>query len=270
MPKSRRRSGSRLGRAAAALAGAALLGLAGCAAPRAKSAGPAPTPGEVYLALLGHNPGLKMMRAVAEARISFSGRTVSFPGVLQLDVLDGFRLELLDPLDRPVAIVFSEGGRIVQFRPGQRLAASLGVFPGECRGVDAADWVGLVSASSVGPVSGVGLLDRGLWGGERSLELRRGGDLRQSIRYRDEGGALQPRLASWYCDEEPVLQARLGEWLQGAGWRLPTRIELDYVKAGLTVRIDLREIEANPPPTGQPLRPRLGSDIGWTSWNLPR
>ena len=146
MPKSPRRSGARLGRAGVALVGAACLALAGCAAPRAKSAGPAPTPGEVYQALLGQNPGLKSVRAVAEARISFSGREVSFPGVLQLDVLGGFRLDLLDPLDRPVAVFFSDGGRIVQYRPAQRLAASLGVFPEECRGIDPADWVPLVTA----------------------------------------------------------------------------------------------------------------------------
>ena len=30
------------------------------------------------------------------------------------------------------------------------------------------------------------------------------------------------------------------------------------------------EIEGNPPPSSQPLRPRLGSEIRWTGWNLPR
>lgn len=270
MRNSRRRSGPQLARAAVALLAAALFALAGCAAPRPKSAGPAPTPAAVFQALLGRNPGLTSLRAVVEVRVSFSGREATFPGVLLLDALEGFRVDLLDPLDRPLALLFVDDGRIVHYRPAQRLAASLGVLPAECRGVDPADWVAAVTASSAGPVDGERLADRGLWGGERSLERRRGGTLLQSVRYRDEGGRLRPRLVSWYCDEEPVQQLRLGDWLEAAPWQVPGRIDIEYPKAGLAVRIELREVEGNPPPTGQPLRPRLGSDVGWTSWNLPR
>jgi len=270
MPRSPRRSRSPLGRATVAIAAAAVLGLCACASQRPASAGPAPSPGEVYRALLGHNIGLNSVRAVAEARISFAGREVSLPGVLLLDSYGGFRLDLLDPLDRPLAILFVDGGRIVHYRPGPRLAASLGVFPDECRGVNPADWVSAVLASSIEPVAGESLSESGFWGGGRSLGLRRGGKLHQSIRYENNAGQAIPRLISWYCEDEPVLQFRPREWVQGPTWRLPSRFEIEYPQAGLAIRMELREIETNIPPSNLPFLPRLGSDIRWTAWNLPQ
>lgn len=266
MPSGPRRS--RIARAAAALLPLAVLA-GGCAAPLRQGETP-PNPLEVYRAVLGRNQGLQSVRAVAEVGVAFGGRTVSLPGVLILDAYGGFRLDLLDPLDRPLALLFVDEGRIVQYRPGQRQAASLGVFPAQCRGVDPADWVGAVIASSLAPVAGERLGVRAHWGGERSLERLRDGELRQSVRYRVEGGEALPRLASWYCGDEPVLQVRLRDWLAGPGWRLPSRFEVDYPKAGLSVTVELREIEGNPPPTGQPLRPAIGDDVRWTTWNLPR
>jgi hypothetical protein len=270
MPKSPRRSGYGIARAAGVGAAVAMLGIAGCSSHRPGSAGPAPTPVEVYRSLLGHNQGLTSLRAVAEARLSFGGREVSLPGVLMLDSLGGFRLDLLDPLDRPLAILFADGGRVVHYRPGPGLAASLGVFPEGCRGIDPADWVSAVLASSILPVAGERLADRSLWGAGRALERHRGGELYQSIHYRDAGGQPSPSLISWYCDEEPVLQMRQFDWVQGPDWRLPSRFEILFPKADLQIAVELREIEGNPPPTNQPFRPRLGSEIRWTSWNLPR
>jgi len=270
MPRSPRTSSSPVARAAGAIAVAAVLGLAGCASHRPLSGGPAPTPGEVYRSLLGHNAGLTSVRAVAEAHLSFAGREVSLPGVLLLDAYGGFRLDLLDPLDRPLAILFGEEGRIVHYRPGPGLAASLAVFPQECRGVDPAAWVSAILASDIVPVAGVSLADRGLWVGGRILELRRGGELKQSIRYEDEVAQQLPRLISWYCGEDPVLQVRLREWVVGSSWRLPSRFEVLFPKAGLTIRIELSEVEGNPPPSNQPLQPRLGSEIRWTTWRLPQ
>jgi len=249
---------------------AAALAVAGCASSQRQPSQPAPTPAEVYRSLLGRNPGLNSVRAVVEARISFGGRDVSLPGVLMLDAFGGFRLDLLDPLDRPLAILFVENGRIVQYRPSLRLAASLGVFPADCRGVDPADWVAAITASSSGPVAGEQLADHWLLGGERSFQRSRGSAAHQSVRYRGAGDMARPRLISWYCGEDTVLQLRLSEWVQNAAWQLPSLVEIDYLKVGLTVRIELREIEGNPPPTSQPLLPRLGADIGWISWNLPQ
>ena len=106
-----------------------MLGIAGCSSHRPGSAGPAPTPVEVYRSLLGHNQGLTSLRAVAEARLSFAGREVSLPGVLMLDSFGGFRLDLLDPLDRPLAILFADGGRIVHYRPGPAWRHRSAFFP---------------------------------------------------------------------------------------------------------------------------------------------
>lgn len=268
MRRSPRRS--RLTRAAAALVAAAALGLGGCAAGRPRPPATAQSPAAVFRSLLGRNQGLTAVRALAEVRISYAGREVSLPGVLLLDAFGGFRLDLLDPLDRPQAILFAEDGRIVQYRPGLRLASSLGVFPADCQGVDPADWVAAVTSSSIAPVAGEILADGRPWWGDRSLERRRSGRLYQSIRYRDEGGQLVPRLVSWYCGDDPVLQLRFREWVRSATTLLPSRFELEYSMTGLAISIELSEIEENPPLSGQPLRPRLGSDISWTSWNLPR
>jgi len=270
MPKSPRRNGFTSVRAAGVIAAAAVLGLAGCASHRPESAGPAPTPAEVYRSLLGHNPGLTSVRAVAETRISFAGKEVSLPGVLLLDSFGGFRLDLLDPLDRPLAILFADEGRVVHYRPGLALAASLGVIPGECRGVDPAAWVSAILASRSAPVAGETLADNSLWGSGRVLELYRNMALHQSVRYRYEADQMRPGLISWYCQDDPVLQIQLREWVQGSGWRLPSRFDIRFPKAGLAIEIELREIEGNPPPSSQPLRPRLGSEIRWTAWNLPQ
>jgi hypothetical protein len=248
----------------------AALGLAGCAAHRPGSASQEPSPAEVYRAIFGRNPGLTSVRAVAEARLSFAGREVSLPGVLLLDSLGGFRLDLLDPLDRPLAILFAAEGRVVHYRPGPGLAASLGVFPAECRGVDPADWVSALLSSQVAPAAGERLVDRGLWLDGRVLERHRGGELQQSSRYAAGGALALPRLISWYCGEEPVLQVRLLDWTVSSEWRLPSRFEIDFPRAGLVIGMELGEIEGNPPPSGQPFRPPLGSEIRWTTWNLPK
>jgi len=265
-----RRSSSPVARAAVAIVAAAVLGLAGCASHRSASSGPAPTPGEIFRSLFGHNTGLTAVRAVAEARLSFGGREVSLPGVLLLDSFGGFRLELFDPLDRPLAILFADAGRVVHYRPVPGLAASLGVFPDECRGVDPADWVSALLASSSDPVAGESLADHGLWGGVRVLERRRGSELHQSARYGTADGQVLPRQISWYCGEDPVLQVRFREWVQAPPWRLPSRFEIEFLKAGLAIAMELSEIEGNPPPSNQPLRPRLGAEIRWTTWNLPQ
>ena len=269
MPKSRRHSGFPFACAAGTIAVAAVLGCAGCASQR-PAAGPAPTPGEVYQSLLGQNPGLTSMRAVVEAHFSFAGHEVSLPGVLRLEKFGGFRLDLLDPLDRPLAILFAEGGRIVHYRPGPALAASLGVFPEGCRGVDPADWVSAILASSVVPVAGESLADRNIWGSGHVLELHRGSQLHQSIHYVNEAGRSIPRQISWYCDDDPVLQVQLREWVQGPTWRLPSHFDIRFPKVGLAMDLELREIEGNPPASNQPLRPQLGTDIRWTTWNIPQ
>lgn len=267
MPRSPRRS--RTAAAGAVLFAAGLLAGAGCAALPAGTAVPARTPLESYRELLGRNPGLNSLRAEVEARFSYAGREISLPGVLLLDGLEGFRIDLLDPLDRPLALLFTRDGTIVQYRPGQRLAAALGVLPEGCRGLAPDDWVPAVLAARPGPVSGERLAEHRIWGG-RSLEIHRDGKLRSSVHFSTQAGRLVPGLVTWYCGEDAALQLRVRDWLQGTDWRLPSRIDVKYPQAGLTVRLELRGIEANPPPTGSPLRPEPGAGTRWSSWNLPR
>jgi len=234
------------------------------------TAGAPSSPEEILRGVLGANAGLSSVRALAEAKISYAGRRISLPGILQLDGLDGFRLDLLDPLDRPVSILYAEAGRIVQLRPWWQLGASLGVFPAACRGIDPADWVPAVLASGRATTAGERLLDRAVWGSDRTLERHRDGELRQSVRYRAEGARLVPRTVSWYCGDEAVLVLRLREWVSSDAWRLPTRFEIEYPEAGLLVHIELREIEGNPPRTAAGMLPRPGSSTRWTTWDLPR
>ncbi|HWR98616.1 MAG TPA: hypothetical protein VN317_09380 [Candidatus Methanoperedens sp.] len=240
---------------------------AGCFGAKAP-AGPERSPGEVYARVFGANPGLTSLRAVVEARLSYAGRRISLPGVLLLDNLGGFRLELLDPLERVVAMIYSESGRIVQYRPGTGVAASLGVFPAGCRAVTPEDWVGAVLAGSPGAAPAERLTVRRLWN-DRLLERWRDGALRQSVRVQEKGGEVLPRLYSWYCGDDAVLQLGVKGSVQAGGRRLPTALTVEYVKAGLSVTLELREVESNPSFAGAPVRPRLAEGTRWTSWRLP-
>jgi hypothetical protein len=260
----------RAARCITGLIGAAWIALAGCAAPGLRTAAPLPSPEAVFQAVLGRNAGLSAVRAVVEAELSYAGREISLPGVLQLDGLDGFRLDLLDPLDRPIAIFYAEQGRIVQYRPGLQLGASLGVFSEACRGIGPADWVQAVIAGNGSPHAGEKLLDRPSWGRDRNLEIHRGGELRRSIRYRFAAGQAIPLAVSWYCGDDVIMKLRFREWLAGAPWRLPTRLEIEYPQSGLHVRLELREIEGNPSRSAGPLLPRPDSSTRWTTWDLPR
>jgi hypothetical protein len=251
------------------LAAFCALGAAGCAGPK-PAAGPERSPAELYARLLGANAGLSSLRAVVEARLSYAGRRISMPGVLLLDTLGGFRLDLLDPLDKPVAMIFSEGGRIVQYRPGTGIAASLGVFPEDCRGVAPEDWVSAILASSTGPQGGERLAVRRLFAGDQILERWRKEGLYESVRFRVEGGEPQPRVFSWYCGEDEALRLKVTQPpASGAERRLPPAFEVGFVKAGLTVALELREVETNPVLSGSPVRPRLAEGTRWTTWRLP-
>jgi hypothetical protein len=270
MRNRRRSSGGAARRALVALLGLCAAALASCAGPAATGSAPATAPLEAYRAVLGHNAGLSTMRAVVEARIAYAGREVSLPGVLLLDGLEGFRLELLDPLDRPVTVFFAEERRITQYRPAQQLGSSLGVFRDECVAVDPGDWVAAVLGASRAPVAGETVLERGVWGGDRVLERYRAKTLYESVRYRVRDGKAEAAVISWFCGEDAVMRLRLRGWVGVEPWRFPTTLELEYPLARLTVRLDLREIEGNPPPVDPRLRQRPGPETRWTRWNLPQ
>jgi hypothetical protein len=206
---------------------------------------------------------------VVEARLSYAGRRISLPGVLVLNTLGGFRLDLLDALDRPVAMIYSEEGRIVQYRSGTGIAASLGVFPGDCKSVAPEDWVAAVLASSSGPQADERLSVRRVFSGDRILERWRKGTLYDNVRYREDIGGAVPRRFTWHCGDEPVLELRFPKSMPAGEPRLPTSFEIEYVKAGLTVALELREMETNPALADSAVRPRLAASTRWTTWRLP-
>lgn len=250
-----------------------LLLLGGCATLPGPPSGDAPrapvAPLELRRALLGRNAGLGAARAEVEARISFAGREASFPGVLALRQLGGFRLDLLDPLDRPLAVVYAERGRLVQYRPAEQYAASLGPFPEGCRDVDPGEWAAAVLGDSPGPPPGEQARVRSFWG-TRTLELSRGGELRQSVRIAKAGSDPRPSLISWYCGEDPVMQVRIRSWPPGPDGLLPQRFDISYPRAGLAVSVEVRAVEPGLGPAGDALAPRVGPGTRWTVWNLPR
>jgi hypothetical protein len=247
---------------------AALL-LAGCAGQRAAGPPAVTDPAALQRSLLGANEGLSGLRAVVDARLSFAGKQVTFPGVLLLQRSGGFRLDLLDPLDRPVLILFPEGRDLVQYRPSLQEAASLGPFTRACGGMDPAAWVATVLAGSPAPVDGEEVGARTFLG-SRYLERRWKGELRQSVKYSVEGGEPRPTLVSWYCGDEAVLQLRFKRWRQDPAWRIPERFEITYVQAGLTVGFELTETEPNYPQAGGAMVPRLGPETRWSVWDLSR
>jgi hypothetical protein len=57
--------------------------------------------------------------------------------------------------------------------------------------------------------------------------------------------------------------------VSGGERRIPGALEVVYLKTGLTVALELREIESNPSLSGSPVRPRLAESTRWTSWRLP-
>lgn len=216
---------------------------------------------------MGRNEGLNALRAVVEVRISYAGRRISFPGVLLLRRGEGFRLELLDPLDRPVMMIFPDVGGLVQYRPSLNSAAVVGTFSPECRSLDSAAWVSALLAATPALVDGGEEVSLRAFFGRRYLERSWKGDLRQRVRYQGEG-ELRPMVVSWHCNDEPVLQLTFLSWQDDPVWRLPEKVRIVYLKAGLEIGMTFRETESNPPFTGGPLIPGLGPDTQWSHWNL--
>ena len=114
-----------------------LLG-AGCAS---FSAGRHGT-GELLNELFPPKAGREPLSAEANIRISYGGRGVSLPAAAAFQPPARFRIDILDPLDRPVAMIFLRDGQIVQYRPGSGVAAAVNLLPDGCRDIDAGAWVG--------------------------------------------------------------------------------------------------------------------------------
>ena len=83
-------------------------------------------------ALFAAEPVKGMLRGEAEITFKYFGRGVSLPGVVQLLGPSLFRFDLLDPFDRPAAIIFSDSGPMVQFQPMAMTAAIIDPHPEGC------------------------------------------------------------------------------------------------------------------------------------------
>lgn len=252
----------------ALLAGAWLALAGGCATTGAGTAAGVGSAADVHRALLGKNPGVTALRALVEARVTYAGNAVSLPGALLLERAAGFRLDLLDPLDRPAGILFAEGAELIQYRPAANSAASLRPFPEECRGVRPADWVPVLLSSSAGPEAGTSEQLGSRPFGNSVLERFGTDGTRQIIWFRPAGEELLPTKVSWHCGDETLLELRVRSWLAGSPVRFPARLEVSYPLAGYQLRLDVKEIQANPPPAGD-LLPRIGPDVRWWVWRLP-
>ncbi len=242
-----------------------LLAVTGCAS--LWGAGSSVDPKAVYDAVLGSNPVLTAMRAEAEVTISFMGKGISLPGVVLLRKPDNFRVDLLDPLDRPAVLIFAEGESLVQYRPAASLAFSLKPFPPGCREGNQGAWVAAVLAGGKHSETRGRYRVRSFWG-RNYLERYREGELQERIRYREEETGAVPVEATWFCDGEPALRVELRDYRTEGSVRLPGNFTVSFPLAHLTISFRLGPVEGNPRFDEGLFHPRLGPGTQRKHWKF--
>lgn len=209
--------------------------------------------------------GVGNLRGEAEVGLSYKGRSVTLPAALLISREGKFRIDLLDPLDRPVAIIFSQGERIVQYRPRTRTAALLNLLPQACRTVLAGDWVSFVLGS--GPVGGEREgFESVRWFGGDSLVKYEWGTLSVKIEYREKGEETFPSRVSWYCGDEVAVRLQYGEGKVGG--EDPVRFRVEYPRAGLRIDVRLGRHETGMPLPEKVFHPPLPAGTRWQGWDL--
>jgi hypothetical protein len=221
------------------------------------------------LALYFPTAGGRGLRGEAEVALSAAGRTVSLPAVFQLRGPAAFRFDLLDPLDRPAAVLFPAGRKIVQYQPAAAAASAMYPFPRECSLPEPGAWVGVLTGSPQRSGEGGGWQSRNRGGG--AVLARYGGaELQQEIFIGEKGGSLAPRGATWYCRGEPVLKLRDVTYSLRGGVRQPKSFDVLYLKQGLAMSVAVTEVEEIPGSEGGLLTPSLPGGVRWTTWELVR
>ena len=86
------------------LSSALFLLLAGCASLSGRTGGRT-APEETVRELFPVTAETRVLRGEAEVSLSLAGRKVSLPAVFVFRAPDDFRFDLLDPFDRPAAIM---------------------------------------------------------------------------------------------------------------------------------------------------------------------
>jgi hypothetical protein len=243
-----------------------LLSLAGCASLSGRTEG-RPSPEETVRELFPFPVGTGVLRGEAEVSLSLAGREVSLPAAFVFRAPEGFRLDLLDPFDRPAAVVYGDGLRLVQFRPAASAAALLRPLPDRCGNLAAGEWVAALLGTPP-RVSGGGSYSRfSLWGAPRLLRYE-GGVLTQRIDYRQEDGAPVPREVTWYCREEAVLRLIFRSFLDLDGRRFPREFVVTFPRARLKMEFLLEAAEFVDAVDDGLLHPDLGPGVRWKEWTL--
>jgi hypothetical protein len=203
----------------------------------------------------------RTLRGEAEVTLSLAGRSVSMPGALLLGGSGNFRIDLLDPLDRPAAIIFTGDGRIVQYRPAAREAAALAALPAACGALAPDVWVPYALGSVPSGEQGFEAVS---WFGKTSLVRYERGRMTARIEYAGRDGAGVPTRISWFCGDEIAMRLR---WDGGeAGGSRGFTVE--YPLARLKVKIRLGESETGIPLPEALFRPPLPAGTRWTGWDL--
>ncbi len=255
-----RRLGSSL---AAALLAAAVLSLPACAT----------TPGtgavDTLEALFPGGAGAGSLRGEAEVTVSLAGGSVTFPGAVILQAPSSFRIDLLDPFDRPAAVIFSRGGELIQYRPSAAEAALLRPLPDGCRSVAPDGWVPFVLGAGP-PPAGMDSYRAVRWFGGDSLVKYEWGTIAVKIDYRPDGEGTSPSTVSWYCGEEIAMRLEFGEMRPVGGARIPGSFTVNYPGAGMKVSVALGAVEAGVPLDASILDPPLPARTRWVEWDLVR
>jgi len=201
------------------------------------------------------------LRGEAEVTLVMAGRSVSMPGAVLLGGSGTFRIDLLDPLDRPAAIIFAEGKRIIQYRPSAREAAALAALPAACRALAPDGWVPFVLGSAPSGEEGFEAVS---WFGRDSLVRYERGAVAVKVEYRGQDGGSVPTRVNWYCGDEIAMRLRYDDGEAGGS----RRFTVEYPLARLKVKVGLGESETGIPLPDALFHPRLPAGTRWTGWDL--
>jgi hypothetical protein len=246
-----------------ALLTAAVLSLSGCAATSGTGAA------DTLQTLFPEGGGAGSLRGEAEVTVSFAGASVAFPAAVILQAPSSFRIDLLDPFDRPAAVIFSRGNDLVQYRPAAAEAALLRPLPDGCRSVTPDGWVPFVLGEGP-PPAGVDSYMTVKWLRGDSLVKYEWGTLAVKIDYRPDGERSSPSRVSWYCGEELAMRLEFGEMRPVGRGRIPGTFTVAYPGAGMKVSVALGAVEAGVKLDAAVLDPHLPRRTRWVEWDLVR
>jgi len=239
----------------------------GCVSLRGGDSRSREVPEEILAALSRPRAAGETLRGEAEVTLSLDGRRVSLPGAVLLRPPDKVRIDLLDPLDRPAAVIFAEDARLVYYQPGSATAAALFPLPRGCQEVAPGGWVEVLAGAVGGGETGGGWQFHSLLGRKRLVRYD-AATLRQEIEWDDEGSELLPRSSVWYCDGEPVLRLRVSSFRREGAESLPVDFTVAFPGSGLVMAFRFTTLEAVGDLDEGLLTPTLPRRIRWTSWDL--